>query len=55
MVSITLLKAVLLVAGASFAAAQPVDQANVEVLQMRASTTVHPDAVTNTKCIDSSV
>lgn len=59
MVSSSVFQTLLLVAGATISLANPVwprytvSQEHLEVLAMRASTTVNPDAVTNTVCIDS--
>ncbi|ORY65966.1 uncharacterized protein BCR38DRAFT_339294 [Pseudomassariella vexata] len=61
MLSTTLLQSLLLVAGANLALGNPVwarsigAPEHIEVLKMRASTSVNPDSVSNTKCIDPSV
>lgn len=56
--SVTVLRTLLLVAGATSAAATPMalgSPGHLEVLAMRASTTVDPNAVTNVDCIDPNV
>ncbi|KAI0162957.1 hypothetical protein BJ166DRAFT_281752 [Pestalotiopsis sp. NC0098] len=57
MLSTTLLKAVLVLAGASSITASPLDisSEHFEILAMRASSTVDPNAVTNVKCTDPNV
>ncbi|KAI1869110.1 hypothetical protein JX265_002972 [Neoarthrinium moseri] len=61
MVSSSLLQAVLLMAGCATTLATPfvpryaLTQEHLEVLAMRASTSVDPNAVSNTQCIDPNV
>ncbi|KAK6196634.1 hypothetical protein LQW54_011328 [Pestalotiopsis sp. IQ-011] len=57
MLSTTLLKAVLVLAGARSITASPLDipSEHFEILAMRASSTVDPNAVTNVKCTDPNV
>ncbi|ETS79450.1 hypothetical protein PFICI_09303 [Pestalotiopsis fici W106-1] len=57
MLSTTLLQTVLVLAGVSSVTASPLDLSleHYEVLAMRASTTVDPNAVTNVECTDANV
>ncbi|KAF7522210.1 hypothetical protein G7054_g12209 [Neopestalotiopsis clavispora] len=57
MLSTTLLQAVFVLAGVSSVAASPLDLSSehFEILAMRASTTVDPNAVTNVECTNPNV